>query len=266
LTVEFDFGDSNMLYGTASTGFKAGGFDARAPREENLEYEDEKVTAMEVGLKSTFADGRVQTSVAVFHSFYEDLQVNSFDGVAGFVVGNAAEYTAQGVEFDGRWSITDSFTLSGGLAYIDAEFDEYENTSCNSYLQLTGQVTFPCSRTGTTPGNTPEYSGYMTLDYLKPFKNMAFRATFDVLYEDEYFTEPTKEVGTIQAAYTMFNLRLALEGERWTFAVLGKNLSDEEVLEFVGEVPLAGEFLGTPAYYGYLQPPRTISGQFEYRF
>ena len=95
---------------------------------------------------------------------------------------------------------------------------------------------------------------------------MAFRATFDVLYEDEYFTEPTKEVGPIQDAYTKLNLRLALEGERWTFAVLGKNLTDEEVLEFSGEVPLSGEFLAAPAYYGYLQPPRTISAQFDYRF
>ena len=264
--VELDIGDSNMLYGSASTGFKAGGFDARAGREVNLEYEDEQVTAYEIGLKSSFADGRAETSVAVFHSFYEDLQVSTFDGVAGFVVGNAAEYTAQGIEIEGRWRMTDTLSLYGGLAYIDAEFDKYDNTTCNSYLQLTGQVTFPCSKTGTTPGNTPEYSGNLTLDYLKPFNNMAFRATFDVLYEDEYFTESSKEVGTIQDAYTKFNLRLALEGDRWTVAVLGKNLTDEEVLEFSSEVPLSGAFLSAPAYYGYLHPPRTITAQLDYRF
>jgi iron complex outermembrane receptor protein len=267
LTVEFDIGEDNMLYGSASTGFKAGGFDARAPREADLEYEDEQVTGLEAGLKSRFADGRVETNVALFHSSYEDLQVSSFDGVAGFVVGNAAEYTAQGLEFDGRWRATDALTVSGSFAYIDAEFDNYENTGCNSYLALTGQVAFPCSRTGTTPGNTPEFSGNLSLDYVQPVAtNMSFRATLDVLYEDEYFTEPTKEVGTVQDAYTKLNLRLALEGERWTFAVLGKNLTDEEVIEFSGEVPLSGEFLAAPAYYGYLQPPRTIAAQFDYRF
>jgi outer membrane receptor protein involved in Fe transport len=267
LTVEFDIGEDNMLYGSASTGFKAGGFDARAPREADLEYEEEQVTGLEAGLKSRFADGRVETNVALFHSSYEDLQVSSFDGVAGFVVGNAAEYTAQGLEFDGRWRATDALTVSGSFAYIDAEFDNYENTGCNSYLALTGQVAFPCSRTGTTPGNTPEFSGNLSLDYVQPVAtDMSFRATLDVLYEDEYFTEPTKEVGTVQDAYTKLNLRLALEGERWTFAVLGKNLTDEEVIEFSGEVPLSGEFLAAPAYYGYLQPPRTIAAQFDYRF
>ncbi|MDH3512727.1 MAG: TonB-dependent receptor [Gammaproteobacteria bacterium] len=267
LTVEFDIGEGSMLYGSASTGFKAGGFDARAGRESNLEYEDEQVTGFEFGLKSLFAGGKAQTNLALFHSSYEDLQVSTFDGVAGFIVGNAAEYTAQGVEFDGRWRATDSLTLSGSLAWIDAEWDKYDNASCNQYLQIIGEQTFPCDRTGTTPGNTPELSGNLIVDYLKPFSNsLSFRATLDVLYEDEYFTEPTKEVGTIQDAYTKYNLRLALEGGRWTFAVLGKNLSDEEVLEFSSPVPLAGEFLATPAYYGYLQPPRTVSAQFDYRF
>ena len=62
------------------------------------------------------------------------------------------------------------------------------------------------------------------------------------------------------------SLRLALEGERWTFAVLGKNLSDEDVLEFSSPLPIAGPDLFASTYYGYLQPPRTIAAQFEYRF
>jgi len=56
------------------------------------------------------------------------------------------------------------------------------------------------------------------------------------------------------------------KGDRWTVAVLGKNLTDEEVLEFSSEVPLSGAFLSAPAYYGYLHPPRTITAQLDYRF
>jgi len=57
-----------------------------------------------------------------------------------------------------------------------------------------------------------------------------------------------------------------LEAENWTVAVLGKNLSDEDVIEFSGEEPLSGPFLAAPAYYGYMHPPRTIAAQFDYRF
>jgi outer membrane receptor protein involved in Fe transport len=264
LTLEFDVGDSSMIYASASTGFKAGGFDARAGREENLEYEDEKVTGFELGHK--MGGSRAQTNIAVFHSSYEDLQVNTFDGVAGFVVGNAAEFTAWGVEADGRFAITDNLMLFGSLAYIDTEYDKYENTTCNSFESLTTGVTL-CDRTGESSNNTPEWSGNLVLDWHLPISNsLAFRATADVIYADEYLTEPTREIGTMQDAYTKYNLRLALEGEKWTFAVLGKNLSDETVIEFSGEVPLSGSFLAAPAYYGYLHPPRTIAAQFDYRF
>lgn len=270
ITAEFDFGEDSMFYISASQGFKAGGFDALAVRERNFEYEEEEVTNFEVGLKSSFAGGRAQANIAVFHSDYEDLQVSTFDGIASFFVGNAAEYGAQGVEMDGQWRVTEGLTLAGSFAYIDAEFDKYENATCNALESvLTGASL--CSRTGTQASNTPELSGNLIIDYLQPVSgDLSFRATLDVLYEDEYFTEPTKEVGTIQDAYTKYNLRLALEGERWTFAVLGKNLSDEDVLEFSGIIPLSGPGstggLGAPAYYGYMHPPRTISAQFDYRF
>ena len=64
----------------------------------------------------------------------------------------------------------------------------------------------------------------------------------------------------------MYNLRLALESESWTLAVLGKNLTDEDVIEFSSTVPLSGSGLSAPAYSGFLQPPRTVAVQFEYRF
>ena len=269
LTLEFDVGGS-MFYVSASQGFKAGGFDATALREKNLEYEEEEVLGYELGLKSSFAGGRAQTNIAVFSSDYDDLQTTTFDGTAGFFTGNAGQYDAQGIEFDGRWRVTDSLTLAGSFAYIDAEFGggevESNRIPCNTrFGQLNPGV--PCYREGRIPSNTPEWSGSLIADLVLPVTgDLDFRATLDVLYEDEYFTEPTKEVATIQDAYTKFNLRLALEGERWTFAVLGKNLSDEDVLEFSGEVPLSGTDLFASTYYGYLQPPRTIAAQFDYRF
>ena len=270
LTLEFDVGDDSMIYASASQGYKAGGFDATAVREKNLEYEEEEVLGYELGLKSSFAGGRAQTNIAVFSSDYEDLQSTTFDGTAGFFTGNAAVYDAQGIGFDGRWRVADALTLAGSFAYIDGEFGggevESNRIPCNiRFAQLNpGAV---CYREGVRPSNTPEWSGTLIADLVLPISgNVDFRATLDVLYEDEYFTEPTKEVGTIQDAYTKYNLRLALEGERWTFAVLGKNLSDEDVLEFSGIVPLSGSDLFASTYYGYLQPPRTISAQFNYRF
>jgi outer membrane receptor protein involved in Fe transport len=266
LTLEFDVGDNSMIYAAGSTGFKAGGFDALAPREDELEFEDETVTGYEIGWKSRFAGGKAETNFALFHSTYEDLQVSTFDGTASFVVGNAAEFLAQGVEFDGRWRITDSLSLTGSLAWTDTEWKKYDNATCNAlYSLLTGETV--CDRTGLEASNTPEWSGNLIIDFNVPIGNsLYFRATADAIYESEYFTESTKEIGTKQDAYTKYNARLALEGEKWSFSILGKNLTDETVIQFSSQVPLSGSLLAAPAYYGYFHPPRTVSAQFDYRF
>ena len=83
--VEWDATDNTMIYGSVSRGAKAGGFDARGNLAGNFEFEDEEVTAWEVGSKSRLADGRLEVNTAIFYSDYQDLQVSQFDGTVGFL-------------------------------------------------------------------------------------------------------------------------------------------------------------------------------------
>ena len=64
---------------------------------------------------------------------------------------------------------------------------------------------------------------------------------------------------------TRFNARVGLEGESWSLALVGKNLSDEDIGSFASSTPLAGT-LGTPSYTTYMERPRTITVQALYRF
>ena len=61
-------------------------------------FEDESVETVEIGAKIDLADGRGRLNIAAYMSTYEDVQVSTFDGNAGFVVGNAAESEVQGIE------------------------------------------------------------------------------------------------------------------------------------------------------------------------
>ena len=70
-------------------------------------------------------------NLAVFYSEYDDLQVSAFDGNAGFVVGNAAESQVSGFEVDGSVALTDELTLAASLAYLDADYDSFEDAACN---------------------------------------------------------------------------------------------------------------------------------------
>jgi len=261
--LEWDVSDSTMLYGSASTGAKAGGFDARGNTAGNFEFGDEGVTAFEIGSKSRLANGRLEVNTAIFYSEYDDLQVSQFDGVVGFQVGNAAEATSQGVEVDGRWLITEGLTLTFSGAYLDFQFDEYDG-ACNIGLRLPADAT--CDYSGEPNIFSPEWTANGSLEWMTGVtENMDFRATLDVLYTDEQYIDVTLDDNIIEDSVTRINARIALEGYSWSLALVGKNLTDEDIGSFATSTPLAGA-LGTPSYTTYMERPRTIAIQAMYRF
>ena len=262
--LEWDMNDSTMLYGSASTGAKAGGFDARGNTASNFEFEDESVTAFEIGSKSSLLDGRLEVNTAIFYSKYDDLQVSQFDGVVGFQVGNAAEATSQGVEIDGRWLISEGLTLTFAGAYLDFEFDDYDG-ACNIGLRLPADAT--CDYSGKPNIFSPEWTANGSLEWVTGVTdNMDFRANLDVLYTDEQYIDVTLDDNIIEDSVTRINARIALENDSWSLALVGKNLTDEDIGSFASSTPLSNAAFGTPSYTTYMERPRTIAVQAMYRF
>jgi outer membrane receptor protein involved in Fe transport len=263
--LEWDVTDETMLYASVSSGSKAGGFDARGNQAKDFEYDDESVLAYELGAKSRLLDNRLELNAALFYSEYDDLQVSQFDGTLGFVVGNAAEATSQGVEIDGRWLLSEGLTLSFAAAYLDFEFDNYKNGTCSAIHTLrTGETL--CDYSGERNIFTPEWSASTSLDYITGLtQGIDFHATVDLNYKDDHFVDTTLNSDIEQEAYTKVNARLALEAEQWTLALVGKNLTDEDVTSFIADTPLSGT-LNAPAYTGYMERPRTVAIQATYRF
>ncbi|MEP4147066.1 MAG: TonB-dependent receptor [Halioglobus sp.] len=153
--IQWDVGDSTMLYASVSTGFKAGGFDeaysgagyeirlvhpiTNAPIGGSvpgndpsiLEYEDEEVLAYELGAKMSLLDGAAELNFAVFRMEYDNLQTSSLVGDA-FRVGNAGESISQGVELDGRILLSERLTVGGALAYLDAYYEDFTGATCTT--------------------------------------------------------------------------------------------------------------------------------------
>jgi hypothetical protein len=94
---------------------------------------------------------------------------------------------------------------------------------------------------------------------------MDFHATVDVMYTDDQFVDVTLNPDVEQESFTKVNARLALEADNWTLALVGKNLTDEDISSFVTDTPLSAT-LGSPSYTGYMERQRTIAVQALYRF
>ncbi|NIB43688.1 TonB-dependent receptor [Pseudomaricurvus alkylphenolicus] len=267
LIAEWDATEELMLYASISNGFKAGGFDARAGRAANFEYEDETVINYEIGTKAEMLGGRAQLNTAIFYTDYKDLQVSQFDGTVGFVVGNAAAARSQGIEFDGRIMLTEELLLIGSMAYLDYEFKEYEGAACPPKVTLdTGAVA--CDLSGEPNTFAPELTAAITLDYITPLSDaFNLHITLDTSYRSKQFVEATLEPLMEQDSQVKVNARIALEAENWMVALVGKNLTDNDDIGYASATPVSGSaLLQAPTYSGYEVNPRTLAIQAKYHF
>ena len=134
-----------MVYGSASRGFKSGGFNIRAqatavPRSAEP-FDDEVVDSFEVGSKMGFLDQTLFLNLAAFHNKYEDIQLSVFtafdsngDGTEDAFFGdftNAGSGTVNGLEAEYQWLPTGNWLVSGNLAWLDAKYDEFLYAGAN---------------------------------------------------------------------------------------------------------------------------------------
>lgn len=270
VSLQWDYSPTTMLYASYTTGFKAGGFDARANNPFSFEFEDEEVASWEFGTKNTLAGGSLELNTALFFTDYEDLQISQFDGTLGFNVGNARETEIWGLEIDGRWAITDSLTMSYAYAYLDYEYTDFRNGNCYQRQVPDGDVVngVPlCDYTGEDGRYTPEQNVSISFDYARTMDNgWDVISTLNFNYVDDQNVHENLDPAFRIDSFTKVNARVGVMNDNWSVMLIGKNLTDEEVLTYVGNAPLSGSTFGTNTYYGFVDRPRQVALELGYRF
>ena len=259
---QYDLSDEVMLYTSVSKAFKSGGF-GESGSIDKFEFDDEEALAFEVGGKLRIMDGRGSLNFALFHTVYEDLQVSAFVGDA-FVVDNAAEATSQGVEVDGVFRVTEALTMTASMAYLDATYDEFSNASCSmAQVQASGGSARTCQQDlqGETLAYAPEWSANIGLNHIANVgDNLELHSNLNLNYVDEQYLAQDLDEHTLEESHLTVNARVALgdmDGN-WELALVGKNLTDEEIRTFSNDIPLMDG-----ALFSYVAPPRTVAVQFN---
>ena len=265
VVLQWDNTEDMTLYAKVATSAKSGGF-ATAGSALVVPYDDEEVLGYELGMKTQLLDGTAELNVTLFRNEFTDLQVNSFlsnpdTGLPQALITNAGESTSQGIEADARWAATDWLTLGGSLAYLDAEYDKFDNGPCSTTKQEQGE-TLPCDLAGERLPFSAEYSGTVSADLDFPMgSSMHMFGGLVVSFSDDYFTEGNLEENMKQDSWTKVSARIGFGAadDRWSLALIGNNLTDEEILSGA-QSPVLGNDLG------YLGAPRTLTVQANYRF
>jgi iron complex outermembrane recepter protein len=286
--VEFDINEDMMTYAVWTQGFKSGGFDVRsnAPNWDTpiggissaleftvpagaFEYEEEEAENIEIGIKSSLAGGVAELNVAYFYTQYDDLQVSIFDGVLGFNVGNAAKAVSQGIELDGRWLVTEGLTLSGSLAWLDFEFEEYANGQCTQIERINNPQNMYCDYEGKTNQYVADWSGALSAEYVYAIGDtLLLTTTLDVNFTTDYNPSQNLDPNIEQDGYAKLNARIALadSAAQWEVALVGKNLTDEEIITYANDTPLSTGLTQSIGYYAFVEPGTTVAIQGTLRF
>ena len=162
----------------------------------------------------------------------------------GFNVGNAGAATTMGLELDGRLALTEHLMVSGALAFLDFEFTEFDNGQCyqgqtpDSFVDGTPY----CDYKGKTNQYVADYSGNLSFAYSRMVSSdLEFRGITDFVFTGDYNSSQNLDPSQEQDGYVKVNLRLSLAdvAAGWEVALLAKNLTDETVVSYSNDTPLA---------------------------
>ena len=233
----------------------------------SFEFDDEEASNFEARRQvPVLGGGAFELNLAAFFTEFDDLQISIFDGVLGFNVGNAASAEVKGLEADLRWAATDFLTIAGGFAITDFEFTDFENGQC--FFDGPGTPAL-CSYTGNSNQLVSDFQGNLSFDFRFPIgSSLELSALLNVFYTSEYDASATYDPALVQDAYTMLNARVGLGAQsgRWEVAALANNLTDERVLSFGGDTPLAGSSFLAKSNYSFWGRGQTLSVQGILRF
>ncbi|NBB51315.1 TonB-dependent receptor [Rhizobium sp. CRIBSB] len=263
IALSYDFSDDITGYASFSSGFKSGGFDMRGdailtPGTVNG-YDPETVDAYELGLKGSV--GRLSFSSAIFYNEYKDQQVTTqvpaVAGIASFV-DNVGQSTFYGAELEGALQILDSLTANFAVGYLHSDFEEFlrYNLTLGRYEDISNLVVLQ---------NAPEWTGYLGLTWRGNVMGGDVAITPSVSYRGDYsqfeFPNPVLD----QKAYSLVDLSAVwtAPSERWSLALYGKNLTEEEYR--VGGYNFAGATFNN-SLIGYYGPPRTVTATVQVKF
>jgi iron complex outermembrane receptor protein len=128
-----DFFDGGMLYTSASSGFKAGGFTPFGTG--YVAFDPEDLWSYEFGYKLDFWDHRARINGAFYYSEYDDIQITvtrtfpradpTLPPATENGIVNAGQATIKGAELEFSLMPLDGLLLAVSASYIDAGYDEF---------------------------------------------------------------------------------------------------------------------------------------------
>lgn len=254
--LSYDLNDEQMIYVSATKGFRPGGAAGAIPEDvcaSDLaelglssapeDYDPDELWSYEAGAKLGFGQ-LASLNVAVYYIDWTNVQQTTLLADCGFTfIGNVGGAESRGVEAEFTLAPTDNLTLSGSLGYTDASF-----TVSNPVIDVAAGDPLPL---------VPEWTASLSAryDFVTPMGTDAY-VLADVSYKDETLNGYSSHM---QDAYTLANARLGVElTEQTEISFFVDNVFNERPQHFYYLNETVGSLPSTLLETTITQRPRTV--------
>jgi iron complex outermembrane receptor protein len=242
VSLSWAFNDNNNVYALYSEGYKAGGFqhDSRNLEAFNLFIEPETMKNYELGWKGQY--DRARFAVTVFKMDQENSQAGNQIAIGSGnanMVFNVVGTDSEGIELEGTFAVSESFTVGGNVAFYNAEFKEGSLVGA-AFNPISGAIE-PAggSIAGQRPDHSPDNTAALYAEYVFDLDGgSAIRLRGDWTHRSDAWARIANREGLNIAGTNNMNLRPALDkfglqvdwtsaDERLNLALWGRNLDDD---------------------------------------
>ena len=277
LGVSFKVNADNMLYASASKGYRIGGYNPRvgAPCASDANYsgyrtlfDSDSVWSYELGSKNELLDSRVRINTSLYHIDWKNIQQVIGLSSCGFAyTANLGKARSQGVDLQAELALTDRLVAGLAVGYNDARFTETVKTVPTATRNLITDgdhiVGWPWTLAVSAQYNFAAWNShdaYVRADYQYQAKQTD---TVPGTNPQNGGFQPWAVFHMPQT--TQLSLRAGMKFDRWDVSVFGTNLTaDHPILSSASSVNF-----GIPGgLVGYNQTtfrPRTFGVTAAYR-
>ncbi len=244
ISLSYDYTDDIMFYSLVSQGYMSGGYNYSSARDiDSFTYLPEYTTNHEIGVKSSWFRNRLNVNLSYFYIEMKDKQVTEIVGeTLSSRIANAAKAVSSGFEIEVSALPADGLEISAGLGVTDARYSEFDASEYSADYSSVEIKDYKDKKIPYIPENTFNISTQYR-------HQSGFIGRVDLFNTGSQYIDNANT--TREDAYSLVNLRLGYEAEKYDVYLWGKNVFDQDYRTV--KYLWGGDYLaqdGEPAKFG----------------
>jgi len=219
-SLEHQINDDLFAYATATSGYRRGGFNLPTAISEFSTFDSDTLWNYELGLKSTWLDGRLIANLSAYLIDYTDIQLTVQDPVTfGRTTQNVGKAEVTGLEFSMVFQATEALNLSFNGSLSDPKLKE----------DVPGGVT---GKEGDRLPGSAKKSFAITADWEKPLNDdLSLYGIVTYKYVGERLNDFNLDLDVALPSYDLMDARIGLRSaDGYSISLFANNLFDKKIL------------------------------------